>query len=117
MKPTIFIVEDDLKLQMETYPHWFKEDFILLQAYNLEQANKIFSENPNPEVIIMDGCLGGDDFNTGDLVKKIRETYNGPIIATSSTFSGDLVAAGCNYQSSKKDVGRLSFIIKEILKI
>jgi len=86
---------------------------LLFQAVSIEEAKNIFYQNPDLSIITMDACVPGDEPNTLPLVKEMRETYSGLIIATSSddNFCESLIKAGCNYGISKENVA------EEILRV
>ncbi len=94
-----------------------KGKFMLLNAHTLQEGESLFQEHPDVALIVMDGCVDSGKLDSVPLVKKIRETYQGPILATSSspTYNDELVQAGC----SDKIQGFGSFIpkVKKILGI
>jgi len=73
-------------------------------AYNLIEGARIFEENPDMAVVIMDACVPGDEPNAQILVREIRKTFKGPMIAMSSMekFRKVLLAAGCDYEVEEK---------------
>ncbi len=100
-------------LLVEDYPGWIKiikggleNEAEVLSAVTIREAENIFSENSDIAIIIMDACVPGDEPNTLPLVKKIRETFKGPIIAISSSdsYRKQLVEAGCDYECEKKKI-------------
>ena len=62
----------------------------------------------------MDACVPGSWMNTDSLVRKIRETFHGPMIAVSRSagYRAELRKAGCNESSSKDD---LPWVLLEVL--
>ena len=56
----------------------------------------------------MDACVPGDWPNTMPLVRKIRQTFVGPIIANSSLleYRKKLLEAGCDYECEKGEVAK-----------
>lgn len=75
----------------------------LLKALTLEEGQKLFNNNPDVCAVIMDPCVPGDSPNSQGLVKKIRKTFTGPIIADSfiSSHRRELLKAGCSHESEK----------------
>lgn len=114
---TILIIED-FESEKKSYVKGFtKKEVTILWAYRLEQAEKLFEENPNPDIIVVDGCV--DDHNTLDsipLIQKIRKTYKGPMIAASSSdnYRKVMVKAGCDLETWKENVNSL---LKQVLGI
>jgi len=87
---------------------------IVLSALTVEEAEELFSANPDVNLIVMDACVPGDRPNTFSLVQKIRQTYTGPMIACSSLkeYRRLLIEAGCDREASKLE---LPTVIKKIL--
>jgi len=100
-------------LLVEDYPSWIKiikgdleGAAEVLSATTVEEAEKMFGDNPDIALVIMDACVPGDEINTLPLVKKIRETFAGPIIAISASdlYRKKLVEAGCTCECEKKKI-------------
>lgn len=81
----------------------------LLQATTLEEAERLFGENPDLDAILMDACLQSDEPNTIDLTRRIRQSFSGPMIACSGSpfFLEELMQAGCSHRSTKDDAAKL----------
>lgn len=102
----ILIVEDDLAMQnlfeecLEDY------GFKVFKAATVEEAEKVFRENPDLKIITFDGNLGNGQGETVPLVQKIRPRFKGIMIAASSSFlnQDELVTAGCDYEVEKGDL-------------
>ncbi len=99
----ILIVDDDLNWQ-KVWNMRLGKKVILFSAFSVDEAEKIFAEHNDIDLIAMDACVPGDEINTKPLIKKFRETFNGPMIAISkSSLNREcLVKAGCNYESEKE---------------
>lgn len=104
MKPVLLIIEDN--------PHWhrtFQRQFgsvaELLFAATVAEAGQIFKDRSGTiSAIVVDGALNNDSvFNTGPLVRFLRSHFQGPVIAASSLYNGELVAAGCTHEAREKD--------------
>ncbi|MBI2454361.1 MAG: hypothetical protein HYV54_02220 [Parcubacteria group bacterium] len=104
-KVKVLVVEDNQRWQ-DTFARKFGQDFQLLQATTIEQGEELFLANPDIGIVVMDACVPGDDPNTMNLVKKIRETFVGKMIASSSVkdYREILMAAGCSHQCPKNDL-------------
>ena len=105
MKKILFI-EDDENWQTN-YKDIFEDTATILQATTLKDAEELFLKHPDVDIIVVDGCLNENDvLDTLPLIKKIRETYKGPMIAASGheEFRHKMVLAGCNKQREKYDV-------------
>jgi len=110
----ILIVDDDVNWQ-KVWNMRLGRKITLLPAFSIDEAEKIFAEHGDIDLIAVDACVPGDDINTKPLVKKFRETFDGPIVAISkSSFSREcLVKAGCNYESEKEWLhGNVARILK-----
>ncbi|MFA6338715.1 MAG: hypothetical protein WCW87_01485 [Candidatus Paceibacterota bacterium] len=97
------LVVEDQKWFHDALHHWFDGDLKIVSALSIKEAEKQFASNPDIDVILMDGCVPGNEFNTRALVLKFRETFNGPMIAISSIeeYQDLLVEAGCSHKSEK----------------
>ena len=104
MNTTILVIEDD-PIWQKVYYLSFKQSANILQATNLVDAEAIFLENPGINLIVIDGYLGETILNTLPLIKKLRETFKGEIIAVSTDEDSRtrMVAAGCSSQVDKND--------------
>lgn len=104
-KIKVLVVEDNERWQA-TFARSFGQDFQLLQATTIQQGEELFLANPDIGIVIMDACVPGDYVNTIPLVKKIRETFNGKMIASSGggIFRKMLMDAGCSHQCDKIDL-------------
>lgn len=78
----------------------------IISALSIAEAEEKFTANTDIAAIVMDACVPGDEPNTIPLVKKFRETFTGPMIATSSYFGYRqmLVRAGCDHDCAKYKV-------------
>lgn len=104
----VIVVEDDIFFQ-EMFSRVLSNKVELLQAFTIKEAEKLFAENPDVSVIVMDACVPGSKPTTLPLVQKIRQTFSGPIIAASSLpeFRKELLIAGCNHECEKIDIPRM----------
>ena len=116
MRKKILIVEDDEMLQSA----WKKLLLVqsqapmeVIQAFSIEEAEKVFNENSDLSEIAVDDCVPGTDPNTIDMEQQFRKTFTGPMIAISNwdNFNKILMSAGCNYKTEK---GKLVQKIKQI---
>lgn len=114
-KLNVLCVEDYVSLH-EAWKCYFDNDGVnLIPATSLVEAeNKFKIHEHELSAIVMDGCVPGSNFNTGPLVKKIRETYKGPVIATSNLYVRELMEAGCSHWCEKGD---LIAKLKEVLNL
>ena len=104
-KVKVLIVEDGRREQYI----WCKKlagEVVVVSAFSIMEAEKQFATNPDIVAIVMDACVPGDRPTTPPLVRRFRETFLGPMIAVSgrSDYQQQLLEAGCDYQSSKKDL-------------
>ena len=102
----VLVIEDDTEIIVRWQSSLRRLPIRLTPAVNLDEANRLFPIK-TWDVIVVDGCLGGDDFNTEELVRTIREQgYTGPMIAASknSELRKFLVCAGCDEESEKEFV-------------
>lgn len=110
----ILIVED-YPPQIVIFKRQMKSDFELLFATTHQEALKLFSENSDIELIVMDACLKGEEPDTILLVTHFRKTFSKTIIATSSNieYRQYLVSAGCDLECDKNEVAK---IVSKILQ-
>ena len=102
-KKKVLIIEDSPDLQ-DSFAQELNGEVEILQALAIPQAEEVFSKNPDIDLIASDGLVPDEISATIDLIKKIRQTYTGPIIAMSSTpkLREELMRAGCNYDCKRK---------------
>jgi len=117
-KPTVLVVEDDeqdrflivRRLRLWAY---------VLEAENSADAQKIYEDNPDIDIILMDFDLGFGSLNGLVLTMWFREQgFKGPIVAMSSSSesSKSMVEAGANFISSKGSVDEDAIQILETRK-
>ena len=106
MKLKILIIEDS-----ETLQDGWKESLLrvtplieVIQAFSIKEAEKAFSDNSDLSAIAVDACVPGAYPNTMELVKKIRKSFLGHMIALSSSdiFNEMILEAGCNHKTTKQ---------------
>ena len=110
----VLLIDDSESLH--AYCHNELEDEIeIFDAYSKEEAEELFNSTPDLAAIVVDACVPGHEPNTQDLVEMFRKTFQGPIIAVSSSleYRNVLVSAGCSHDCSKFD---LLYKLLEILK-
>uniref|UniRef100_A0A7C4M586 Response regulator n=1 Tax=candidate division CPR3 bacterium TaxID=2268181 RepID=A0A7C4M586_UNCC3 len=98
-----------------------KERVTILWAENIAEAEEYFSQNPDISLIIMDANVP-NKLNAIPLIKEIRKTFNGPIIAFSSYahYNDILFESGCDYKLLKDANGiriELWKLIKDTLSL
>lgn len=116
----ILVIEDNATTLKVMKDLVFERDprFTPVFVSSIEEAEKAFSAHVDIAGISVDGCVESEkppvfgEPNTLDLVKKFKETFKGPIVAASSGFNSDLLAAGCTHQvESKYDICKKCFEI------
>lgn len=78
----VLIVEDDETIQ-KMYRALLKDKVILLQAYSVEEGFSLFQKNPDVALIVVDGCLGSGELNSLPLIRDLRRSFKGHMIAAS----------------------------------
>ena len=104
----VLIIEDDQETQ-ELYRDILKisdptHRITLLMASTQPDAEMLFSDNPDISVIIFDGNVpGGKEKTTLALITKFRQSFKGPMIATSNDekLQKIMVEIGCSHRSPK----------------
>lgn len=109
----ILIVDDNEEMQ-RALKRSLANDYVLLQSLTIEEARRLYQENADIALIVMDGCVPGDEINTLPLVREFRQNFSGPIIANSGNpdYQQQLLAAGCSHLPENK-----MFVIKLIKKL
>ena len=97
------LVVDDEDFYHDVIKKGLSGKVIILSVFTIEDDEEVFSANPDLCLIVMDACVPGDSPTTPPLVRRIRESFDGPIIATSSldTYRRKLMEAGCDHESTK----------------
>ena len=117
-RPKILIVEDHESL-VEIWKMMLGDEVEVLGTQTLTGGEKMFKENQDLKLIVMDCCVPGAEPNSMGLVKKIRESdFQGPIIAKSSDreFCKVLRAAGADYSASADTAGEVPELVLKLLK-
>ena len=110
----ILIVEDDETVQLAWKGLLLATTLLeVIQAFSIEEAEKVFNENSDLSAIAVEACVPGTEPNTMNMVLKFRKTFTGPMIAISGRddFNQILMSAGCDHETGK---GKLVKKIKEI---
>ncbi len=117
-KPKVLIVEDDPVYQ-DMYARRLQGKVEILRAMTLEDGELLFAENPDVALVVMDACVPGQKLNSIPLVRKIRKTFKGPILAASSDpyCCLDLTNAGCSHQVEEGNKYSVPYIALGILGI
>ncbi len=107
-KKTLLLVED-LKHHQKEFIDALQNTVDITCASTEKEAREAFTGKKDFDIIAMDGCLNGDKVDTVELVKFIRLTYTGPIVAISGSieYNKTLLAAGCSHQALKVQAPRL----------
>ncbi len=93
----VLIVDDD-PFWHRIYILYLKNKVEIISAYSVEEATEKFRENPDISAVVMDACVPGSQVNTEPLVREMRKTFKGPMLATSSESENchRLFFAGCD---------------------
>ena len=97
-KPKVLVVDDQPTI-FTNLNYRYDGQAVFLSASTEEEARRLFADNPDIELIIMDACLDGPKPDTIGLVQYFRrEGFEGLIIAVSSDsrYLEGLQEAGCN---------------------
>jgi hypothetical protein len=87
--------------------HDEEEVISIVSANSFGATWKLFLSNPSICAIVIDVCMQGPNAQSVlELVKKIKETFTGPMIATSSAsfFRDPAVEAICGHYASKDNL-------------
>jgi len=107
--PKILVVEDYVPIQ-QAIVAMFCGRAQVLSAHTKEQAILLLKDNPDVDLITMDGNVpkkGGNKTEfTGDLVVEIRAWFKGRIIAASlnDSYSDVLMGKGCSHRCPKMEL-------------
>jgi CheY-like chemotaxis protein len=106
--PKVLVVEDEERWQT-TYRKDLSSIAEVISAFTVEEGRQKFAEHPDVSVIVMDACVPGDNPTTPALVREIRNTFSGPMIAASGSadYRKMLQRAGCDFEAAKWDVGKI----------
>ena len=88
--------QDDLRDEVGEYQ--------ICTAKTPQEAFGAFPLRQDWDAIIIDGCIGGDDFNALPVIEEIRKTFSGVMIAASMNpdLRDMMMRAGCTSQTEKK---------------
>ena len=113
----ILLIEDDLDwLKRWQSPLTRRYAMDIICARSIGEALEVFPTK-NWDLIVVDGCIGGDDFNSPPLIQKMRETYSGPMVAASRSreLMMEMKKAGCSHKANEKSF--VPAIIEDILEL
>lgn len=98
-RPKVLIVESGNRWQ-ENFVSWLSDKFTLIQTRTTSEAKKLFRANPKLDAIVVNAYLPGEKPTAQDLVKMMRETFQGPIIGISSRkqHREEMIKAGCSHE-------------------
>lgn len=113
MKPKVLFVDDDRSYHNQ-WKVELEEDIIMLSAFSIDDAERLFVKNPDIVAIVMDACVPGHSITTLPLTQKFRSSFSGPMIASSGSpeLRKQLMEAGCDHESGK---GHVPIKLTEIL--
>ncbi|MDP2668341.1 MAG: response regulator [bacterium] len=114
-KCKVLVVEDKERYQYG-WADALGEKIEVLHAFTIEEGRRLFDANPDIDAVVMDACVPGNEPNSIPLVKYIRKSFKGPVIAASTEkiFRERLIEAGCNFESEKD---RVPAIVNEVLAL
>ncbi|MFZ3020349.1 MAG: response regulator [Minisyncoccia bacterium] len=117
MPKKILLVDDAQIVQMTLKALWnrqFGDEIQVISAVSAEEALEQFALHSDIALIVMDAQLkkGSDGPDTLELVKELRRTFTGPIVANSMNerYNKALVDAGCDSISDDKYDLRSAFM-------
>lgn len=112
----ILIIEDEAQIH-RVFDRYFNNYGIEIRhAYTLEQGKREYLARPGMTLIAVDGLIPRSESDaisciqdTAYLVRKIRETFHGPMVAMSSReeYNDDLRQAGCSHSAEKVEAPKL----------
>lgn len=104
----LVLIADDLSTVISYYKTLLlnKYDISTVSATSLEQLDEVFDRFLNEiDVIILDGCIPGDQVNTIGFIRRVRaQGFTKPIIAASSMpqYRMRMLDAGCSHETEKE---------------
>ena len=113
--PKVLIVEDSFPIQ-RFYREKLDGQCYVISAHSVKDGEMLFRMHPDVAAIVMDACVPGETPTTQPLVKHIRRTFSGPIIAASGSEECQkmLLKAGCDHRVSKREVpGKLAELLEQ----
>lgn len=103
MKKRILVIEDDSMMAEAIQDRLEANGFKVVLARTKTEALAAFKANPKFFAMLVDGWIDGES-DTCDLIREIRKTYRGHMVAMSSKFSTlqDQMIAGCSHEIESK---------------
>ena len=111
------LIADDLPKVITHYKRELIHRFGIstVSATTLEQLYEVFDELFSEiDVIILDGCIPGNELNTIDFIRRAREKgFTKPILAASSSpeYRAMMLEAGCDGQSDKFNAPEAAWLL------
>ena len=113
----VLLIEDDPTVIKNWLADLSQQGIMAENASSLESAVKIFPKE-QWDVIVFDGCLGGDEFNTQPLIedfkKKVSEKCIMIAASSNSILNECMLVEGCTHKANGKD--RVPRMIFELLR-
>ena len=103
----ILIIEDNAEQQRAFFLR-LSRHFDLVQAFSIIEPGISNLLESKYDLIAIDGCVPGDNFNTGPLIARIRQSHDCPLVAISSSHELRLKMRelGCTHECEKTELAR-----------
>jgi len=115
----LVLIADDLPKVIDFYKQLLikKYDISTVSATTLDELDEVFDRFIQQiDLVILDGCIPGNDINTIEFIERARARgFTKPIIAASSLpeYRMQMVDAGCSHETEKEFAPELaSWILK-----
>jgi len=111
----ILIIDDDAIVLSTLSVTLERQGFRVIKAKSLTEGLRAYQENPDFFAILFDGWLGGNT-DSCDLIRTIKESYGGHMIAMSSDDDTRIrqMEAGCTHDAWLK--ARAASIVKHLYR-
>lgn len=122
MNPIVLVV-DDMQYCIDMHVNGLAElGLTIVTASTLRELDVMYAKHREElAVIILDGCIPGDEVNTYGFITRVRAdmesgAFTGHLVAASSLpqYRETMVRAGCTHQAPKKGAAEL---VLELLTI
>ena len=114
----VLLVEDDQKYSDQWRLDLEEHGYSVVWAVDIERALEVFPQR-QWNAIVVDGCIGGDDFNSPPLIRQFKTQSRPGLPIIAATKNPDLATlmleAGCTHAARKKDhvPGMLHSILRQ----
>ena len=102
----VLLIDDEENRRKQWEEELRGDGYEVTCAQSIEEATRVFPAH-QWDAVVVDGCIGGNDFNSPPLIRMIKANVKGgcPIIAATRNpdLANEMIQAGCTHAIRTKD--------------